>query len=314
MPAAPLPVSRRLRPLLLACVGLAALAVTGCKKDGPDSTGSLAASAPRSQDAWRVAADDLGKRYDAKPGDKTVSLSYAHALRMIDQRQQAVAVLQAAALKAPRDSEILSAYGKALIEVGQLQQARDVLAKAHTPERPDWRVLSAQGAVADQLGDHGEAQSLYESALRLRPEDPGVLSNLGLSYALSKRLPEAEAVLRRAAASPAADTRVRQNFALVLGLQGKFAEAEAIARRDLAPVEAAQSVSAMKQMVAQPNSWAQIRKLDGKAGQAGAPAAARTASTDPGAKSAAGGTTAARKVGAPKPGPALDLTAQTAVD
>src|SRR5690349_13797530 len=110
MPAAPLPVSRRLRPLLLACVGLAALAVTGCKKDGPDSTGSLAASAPRSQEAWRVAADDLGKKYDAKPGDKGVSLSFAHALRMIDQRQQAVAVLQAAALKAPRDPEILSAY------------------------------------------------------------------------------------------------------------------------------------------------------------------------------------------------------------
>jgi Flp pilus assembly protein TadD len=310
---APHPVSRRLRPLLLACVGFAALAVTGCKKDGPDSTGSLAVSAPRSQEAWRVAADDLGKRYDARPGDKALSIQYAQALRMIDQRQQAVAVLQSAALKAPRDPEILSAYGKALIEVGQLQQARDVLSKAHTPERPDWRVLSAQGAVADQLGDHKEAQALYESALRLRPDDPGVLSNLGLSYALSKRLPEAESVLRRAAASPAADTRVRQNFALVLGLQGKFAEAEAISRRDMEPVEAAQSVAAMKQMVAQPNSWAQIRKLDGKAAPA-AGGAPKTASAEPSAAPATGGATTARKEGPGKPGRALDLTAQTSLN
>ena len=79
---------------------------------------------------------------------------------MLDQNQQAVAVLQTAALKAPNDTEILAAYGKALIDVGQLKQAQEVLSRAHSPERPDWRVLSAQGAVSDQLGEHEQAQNL----------------------------------------------------------------------------------------------------------------------------------------------------------
>ncbi|GGH08590.1 hypothetical protein GCM10007036_04160 [Alsobacter metallidurans] len=286
-----------LRPLLLACVAVIGLGLAGCKKDGPDSTGSLsAASGPRSTEAWRASSEEWGRKFDAKPGDKTISLNYAHALRMIDQRQQAVAVLQTAALKTPKDTDILAAYGKALSEVGQLEQARDVLARAHTPERPDWRVLSAQGAVADQLGQHAEAQSLYEAALRLRPNDPGVLANMGLSYALSQRLPEAEATLRQAAQAPGADQRVRQNLALVLGLQGKFAEAEKIASQDLAPIDAAQSVAAMRQMVAQPNNWAQIRNGDAKK-SAGRPAP----------QQAAAASVAAKPTGGTRP---LDLAAQ----
>ena len=110
--------------------------------------------------------------------------------------------------------------------------------------------------------------------------DPGVLANLGLSYALAKRLPEAETTLRQAAANPRADSRVRQNLALVLGLQGKFGEAEGIARQDMAPIDAAQSVTAMKQMVAQPNSWNSIRSIDAKA-KPGVTTVSRTASPPP---------------------------------
>lgn len=259
LPAAP----RRIA--LLTAAAMLALATSGClKKDAGDITGSVS-PAGTSDDQWRAYAEEWGKRYDEKPGDKTASLNYARALRMLDQRQQAVAVLQTAALKAPKDNDILAAYGKALVEVGSFRQAQEVLSRAHTPERPDWRILSAQGAVADQLGDHVQAQNLYNSALRIRPNDPGVLSNLGLSYALSKQLPQAEQTLRLAAEQPTADMRVRQNLALVLGLQGKFGEAEAVARRDLAPVDAAQSVAAMRQMVSQPNNWEKIRAADGGA-------------------------------------------------
>jgi Flp pilus assembly protein TadD len=252
---------RPLRSLLMACAAAAALSVAGCKSsDGPDVTGSLAA--PQSTDAWRTYAEAWGKKYDEKPGDKTVSMNYARGLRMIGQRQQAVAVLQQAALKSPKDTEILAAYGKALAEIGELQQAREVLARAHTPERPDWRVLSAQGAVADQLGDHATAQNLYDSALRLKPDDPGVLANLGLSYALSRKLPEAETTLRKATQQPGADQRARQNLALVLGLQGKFAEAETVARQDLSPGDAAQSMAAVRKMISQTNNWQKMRSLD----------------------------------------------------
>jgi Flp pilus assembly protein TadD len=276
------------RTAALAVVALVALGAAGCNKKGsgdPSVTGSIGSTAtPGSADAWRSYADEWGRRYEAKPGEKQASLNYARALSALDQRQQAVAVLQAAAIKAPKDTDILAAYGKALLENGDFQQAQEVLAGAHTPDRPDWRILSAQGVAADQLGDHASAQNLYNAALKISPDEPGVLTNLGLSYALSKRLPEAEATLRRAAALPNADARVRQNLALVLSLQGKHGEAETIARRDQSPVEAAQSVTAMKDLsgasqskattrpkpkklppVAQGDPWTQIRSVDAKA-------------------------------------------------
>ncbi|MFO1150756.1 MAG: hypothetical protein U1E62_20460 [Alsobacter sp.] len=261
-----------------------ALATSGCMtKDKTEVTGSIAgANAARSPDAWRAQAEEWGRKYDEKPGEKQVSLNYARALRALDQRQQAVAVLQNAALKTPRDPEVLAAYGKALAENGDLQQAQEVLSRAHSPERPDWRVLSAQGAVADQLGDHAAAQNLYATALKIRPDDPGVLSNLGLSLALSKQLPQAEETLRRAVQQPGADIRARQNLALVLALEGKFGEAEDMARRDMPPKEAAQSIASIKQMIAQPNNWKKLQALDASRGK---PAAALQRAPDTGADS-----------------------------
>ena len=174
-------------------------------------------------------------------------------------------MLQRLAVKNPHDMEVLGAYGKALADAGRLQEAQDVLGRSHTPERPNWSILSAQGSVADQLGDHQGAQAFYLTALKIVPNQPQVLSNLGLSYALEHRLPQAEDTLRRAVAQPAADMRERQNLALVLSLEGKYAEAETITRRDLAPIDAAESVASMRQMIAQSDTW----RPDARKGSAG---------------------------------------------
>ncbi|WP_216073392.1 hypothetical protein, partial [Acinetobacter baumannii] len=74
---------------------------------------------------------------------------YAQALRATDQRPQAVAVLQQAALRSPKDKAVLAAYGKSLAEAGRFQEAADVLQNAHTPAQPDWRVLSATAPWAE---------------------------------------------------------------------------------------------------------------------------------------------------------------------
>ena len=100
--------------------------------------------------------------------------------------------------------------------------------------------------------------------LKIAPNEADVLSNLGLSYALSKQLPMAETTLRLAVAQPGASARVRQNLALVLALEGKFAAAQSIAQRDMAPLQAAENVAAVRQMIAQANPWAEIRALDAK--------------------------------------------------
>jgi Flp pilus assembly protein TadD len=244
------------------------VALGGCH-GGDDVTGSIggssnAAALPAGDAELRAYADTWSKRYEANPGEKVASINYARALRALTRYSEAVAVMQAAAVKAPKDYDILGAYGKALADDGELQQAADVLSRSYAPENPNWSNMSAQGAVADQLGDHVQAQEFYRNALKIAPNEPTILSNLGLSYALIKELPLAETTLRRAVSQPGADRRVRDNLALVLSLEGKFAEAQKISEADMPPAAAAANVAAIRQMIAQSNSWREIEQTDAK--------------------------------------------------
>ncbi len=244
---------------------LATLCLAGCQTPGVgDITGSIGQDSvpPTSGPELQRYTEDLGQRYDQQPYDKATAMAYARALRASGRYDQAVAVAQRLAAKYPKDMQVLGAYGKALVEDGRLQEAASVLPEAHTPDRPNWSILSAQGTVADQLGDHDQAQDYYRAALKIAPNQPAVLSNLGLSYALSKQLPEAEQTLQLAAAQPGADTRVRQNLALVLALEGKFNAAQGVAQEDLAPVDAAENVASIRQMIAQSDTWNQIQSYD----------------------------------------------------
>lgn len=212
----------------LLVVAVLAIPLTACggRFERNSLSGGLLDNKPRNEQEWRNVASTWGKRYEANPANQTAALNYSRALRALDQKAQAVAILQQAAIRAPKDMNVLAAYGKALIDVGRAKEAAEVLASAHTPDKPDWRVLSAQGTAADQLGDSSTARHYYNAALKLAPGEPMILSNLGLSYALDKRLPDAERVLREAAANPRADQRVRQNLAFVLSLNGKAREAD----------------------------------------------------------------------------------------
>lgn len=243
---------------MAAFVGLA-----GCSRTMNDITGSIGHSStttlPKDNNALRQFVEEWGRRYDANPKDKNTAMTYARALHALDLNAQAVAVLQGLAIQHPYDMKVLGAYGKALADAGQLRQAAEVLTRAHTPERPDWSVLSTQGSIADKLGEHDQAREYYDTALKIRPNEPSVLSNLGLSYALSRQLPRAEETLALAAAQTTADARVRQNYALVLALQGKFPQAEELLRRDLAPIDAAQNVASIRQMISQSDTWRDIQ-------------------------------------------------------
>lgn len=206
---------------LPAAAGLVAIALGGCLQTkaqvaslDPATTGSIAGSRELT-----ASADELGRRFDANPGDLATGLTYARVLKAQGLTTQAVAVLQQTTLRNPRSLEALGAYGKALADAGRFRDAAEVLPRAHLPERPDWRILSVQGAVADQLGDFAGAQRYYDIALRIAPNEPSVLSNQGLSFALAHRLDDAERVLRNAVAQPNADPRVARNLAMVLALK-----------------------------------------------------------------------------------------------
>ena len=100
----------------------------------------------------------------------------------------------------------------------------------------------------------------YRDALKIAPGEPSVLTNMGLSLALAKKLPDAEQALRQAAASPKANARMRGDLALVLALEGKFSDAETVGRVDLSADAARANVEAIRQMIAQNDSWRELRK------------------------------------------------------
>ena len=209
-------------------------------------------------------AEACQRRYEANPGEKSASIAYARALRVLTRYREAAAVMQTAAVKAPKDETILGEYGKALADAGELAQAKDVLTRAYTPDDPKWDIMSVQGAVADQLGDHASAMQFYRDALKIAPGEPGVLANMGLSLALSRQLPEAERALREAVASPKADARMRGDLALVLALEGKFADAERVGLTDLPSEAARANVEAIRQMLAAGNLRPANRRRAGR--------------------------------------------------
>jgi len=238
------------RAAVAVSAALIAAALGGCEQFG-DRTGSIrpqATAASAGATDLKAAAENLRARYERDPGEKAVSIAYARTLRALTRYGEAVAVMQTAAVKAPKDEEVLGEYGKALADAGELAQAKDVLTRAHTPDNPRWDILSAQGAVADRMGDREAAKAFYHDALKIAPDEPGVLTNMGLSLTLEKRLPEAERLLRQAAASPKAGPTTRGDLALVLALEGKYAEAETIAETDLTPEEARANVEAVKRI------------------------------------------------------------------
>ncbi len=265
----PLPFKRRLvagAALLPVCLMLALAGCASSSKIDTTTTGSIAQ--PKTQADFQQAVAFWGQKYDANPKNREIDLRYAAALRRTGRADQAVAVLQKAAIYFPDDREVLAEYGKALAAAGSYDQALDSIRRAETPDNPNWQLISAEAAILDQMDHHDEARNLYAQALKYAPDEATVLSNYGMSYVLTGELPEAEKLLRQAIAAPNADSRVRQNLALVVGLQGRFAEAEKIASAEMSPAQAKANVAYLEQMLAQRNTW-QALKTTGK-GQHGA--------------------------------------------
>ena len=248
------------RGTVLAPIALA-LALGACSsttsRTSPEVTGAIAK--PITQEDFQTAVSYWAPKYEQDPKSKTAALNYASALTRVGQNDQAVAILQKAAIYNPNDREVLAAYGKALAAEGDLPRALEIVQRAQTPDQPDWKLLSAEAAIRDQLGDHDGARQLYAKASGIAPNESSIQSNLGMSYVLTGELANAERILRQAAAMPGADSRVRQNLALVVGLSGRFSEAEKIASSELSPEQAATNVAYLKTMLEQPNNWEKLK-------------------------------------------------------
>ena len=193
-------------------------------------------------------------------------------LRALTRYSEAVAVIQTAAIKAPKDFDVLGEYGKASgLTPVNCSQAKDVLSHAYTPDNPRWDVMSVQGVRGRSNGRSRERHAILSRSFENSAGRAERAHQHGAFARLAKKLPEAEKALKQAVASPKADARMRGDLALVLALEGKFDEAEEVGLTDLSPEAARANVEAIRQMIAQNDSWRELRKPaeDGEAEDAG---------------------------------------------
>lgn len=203
----------------------------------------------------------LAQEWAANPGDEKIGLQYAENLGAMGQVDLQVDVLKQIALARPNDGALQAKLGKQLLSSGRAGEAVAMLTRAANLPNADWKTHSALGSALDQQGQYEQARAEYQKALALSPNELSVQNNLGMSYALQGQLPQAEKTLRLAVSGTNADKlpRIRQNLALVVGLQGRFDEARNIASQDLPPDQVEANLAYLQQMLAQPNTWAQLQ-------------------------------------------------------
>ena len=256
-PSAPTTAKFTAKFTAIAATLTASLLLGACAQDG-DSLKSALQDEPDSfktakkdtgpKTELEKATDYWGKKHKEKPTDLEPALNYAKNLKAMGERQQALTVLQDAAIYHNQDRQLASEWGRLALELDQLSSAKQLLAMADDPTSPDWRVISARGTVLAKEGKFRDSIPMYERALSLSQDQTSVMNNLALAYAMNGEADKAEAMLRKIEAK-GGTAKTRQNLALVLGLQGKFDEAKAVTTADLGAAGATENADFMKRMV-----------------------------------------------------------------
>jgi Flp pilus assembly protein TadD len=248
----------------LVMVVVTGLLLAGCQNRAtaeldadPLSTASLSPAKPSFK-----RTEELGQKWKSDPTNVSVATAYATSLESLGQKPTQIEVLRATAEKTRGDAAAQGKLGRLLMAAGDPEGAEEILNRAVLLNPQDVQGLSALGAVLDQQTKHSEAREKYTAALAIAPNDMGVVNNLAMSYALQGKLPEAEATLRKAITHPNGRNmpRIRQNLALVVGLSGRFDEAKRIASEDLPPDQVQANMEFLQQMLARPNTWAQLQQ------------------------------------------------------
>ena len=233
--------------------------LSACAQVGLEAPSFLASAeqpAPEQQPTDQASGNELqrateywGKEYQKDPRSLDAALSYAKNLKALGQKQQAMAVLQQAAMVHGSDRALASEYGRLALEMDQLTVAKKMLEVADDPANPDWRVVLARGTVLAKEGKYTDAIEFFERANALAPDHPSVMNNLALAYTMNGDAAKGEELLRKASAETGSSSKVRQNLALVLGLQGKYAEATQVGAAEMPPAAAEANADLLRKMV-----------------------------------------------------------------
>lgn len=248
--------------LMVSALALGACQSKQAKLDAdPLATGSTSPMSPKVDVGSFTRTEALSQKWIANQGNEAIGLDYAANLEKLGQTDQQIEVLKAVAASNPNDGALQSRIGKQILAAGRAGEAIEILGRASKSPGADWKTFSALGSAYDQQGNHSLARESYQQALKLKPNELTVMNNMAMSYSLEGKLPEAEKILRAAVQQPGVDLqpRVRQNLALVVGLQGHFDEARQIASKDLPPEQVEANLAYLQQMLAQPNTWAELQ-------------------------------------------------------
>lgn len=248
--------------MLVPALFLGACQSRQAKLDSDPMSTSSTAALPKAADVGSFTRTEaLSQKWAANQNDANLGMDYADNLGKMGQTDQQIEVLKTVAATHPSDGVLQSKIGKQVLAAGRAGEAILILDRATKSPGADWKTFSALGSAYDQQGNHELARGAYRAALNLKPGELTVENNMAMSYVLEGKLPEAEKILRAAVAQPGVDLqpRVRQNLALVVGLQGHFNEARKIASEDLPPDQVEANLAYLQQMLAQPNTWAQLQ-------------------------------------------------------
>ena len=248
--------------LMVSALALGACQSKQAKLDAdPLATGSTSALSPKADVGSFTRTEALSQKWVANQGNEAIGLDYAANLAKLGQTDQQIEVLKTVAASNPNDGALQSRVGKQVLAAGRAGEAIEILGRASKSPGADWKTFSALGSAYDQQGNHSLARESYQHALKLKPNEVTVMNNMAMSYSLEGKLPEAEKILSAAVQQPGVDLqpRVRQNLALVVGLQGRFDEARQIASKDLPPEQVEANLAYLQQMLAQPNTWAELQ-------------------------------------------------------
>jgi Flp pilus assembly protein TadD len=245
---------------------LLAMLASGCSNRGaaldsdPVTTGSTPPAGTGTAPSY-LRTRDLAAAWAAHPGDEKIGMEYATNLGKLGQVDAQTDVLKSLSIAHPADTALQARIGKEFLAGQRPGEAATILERATASGNADWKTYSALGSAYDQQGQFDLARQQYNKALALQPGALSVQNNLAMSFALQGRLPEAEKLLRTAINQPgsASVPEVRQNLALVVGLQGRMDEAKQIASADLPPDQVEANMQYLQQMLAKPNTWAQLQ-------------------------------------------------------
>lgn len=181
-----------------------------------------------------AAASHYDKLYQRLPEDPDIIIGYMESLRRVGALEDALRIGRKE-FDAHKDTpRFLTAAAKAEIAAGNSDDALRILDAAALKAPRDWEIPSLMGVAHDARNRHAEAQAAYDRALTLAPDQPIALNNKALSLAQMGRIEEAIQLLREHLAKVrGGDPHLRQNLALLYAFKGDVREYEALARIDL---------------------------------------------------------------------------------